>query len=301
MAGGDTRFRGIFGNLPTALTADGGAIDETRMREHVDWLVDEGVHGISCLLSAGGFAYLTGEERTAVVGCVVEAVSGRVPVLAGVSAPTTRGTIELAKQAGDVGADALMVEPLSYVPLTVDEMRGHFQTVADAIDVPIGVYNNPRATRVDISPEQHVAIVRETGAVAAKDSFVGLQNVPAIVRHVDPDYGYLWAEASLLVPALQLGARGCCTSMASVFPREIVAIHDAVVEDGDIAAAHEGVECLAGVMQAMRALGGIRSVLAAAELRGHPLGAPRPPLQPAPREGRERLREAMAAAGLGPA
>jgi 4-hydroxy-tetrahydrodipicolinate synthase len=293
-----SRFRGIFANLPTALTDDGRSIDVGRMRDNVAWLVEQGVHGVSCLLTTGGFTYLTTEERNAVARCVVEAVGGRVPVLAGVTDDTTAGTIALATAAGDVGVDAVLVQPRSYVPLKPDEILGHYQTVAQAVDVPIGVYSHPPSTGVQIPPALHAAIVERTGAVVAKDSAAGLENVYEILRRCGRSYGYLWPEYPLLVPALVLGAPGCCTNMAALFPREVLAIYEAVVENRDHAAGQRAVDRLEGIRRAMRTIGGIRAVKAVAALRGHSFGGHRRPLTSAPPESMASLREAISAAGI---
>ena len=297
MAAGGSRFRGMVANLPTALTSDGRHVDAARMRDNVEWLIDTGADGLSCLLSAGAFTYLTADERTEVAGSVVEAARGRVPVAVGVSGESTAATIVLGRAAAGVGVDALMVQPRSYMPLRPPEVLAHFEAVADAVDVPIGIYNNPLATGVDITPAQHVEIVRSTGAVVAKDAYVGLVNVQEVRRHLDQDYGYLWADSSQAVPALQLGAAGWCTSLASVFPREVRDVVDAVAV-GEIETAHRALDRLAEVRRRLHALGDVRGIKAAAQLRGHSFGGHRAPLAVPPPEDVAELRDAMIAAGI---
>jgi dihydrodipicolinate synthase/N-acetylneuraminate lyase len=85
-----TCFEGVFANLPTAFSADGDCFDAERMREHIDWLLDVGVDGVSCLLSAGEFAYQTDAERASVIEAVVSAVGGRRPILVGITSNCVR-------------------------------------------------------------------------------------------------------------------------------------------------------------------------------------------------------------------
>lgn len=295
-----TRFRGVFANLPTALSDDGEAFDAGRMAAHVDWLVDEGVHGISCLLSTGGFTYLTPLERRDVVTCVVDAVAGRVAVIAGVTGDSTSATIGFARDADAAGADALLVQPRSYVPLRPDEVLAHFESVANAVDTPIGVYNHPPSTGIDISPAEHVRIIDVTGSVVAKDATDDLANIPAVLQACSRPYGYLWGDVSQLLPALTLGAPGCCTGIASVFPREVVAVHDALAVDGDMPRARAAHAHLKPVIDEISALGSPRASKAAAELRGINLGGQRRPLSAVTPEATHRLRRAIDAAGIEP-
>ncbi len=293
-----TRFRGVFANLPTALTDDGEAFDPGRMRAHVDWVVGEGVHGVSCLLSTGGFTYLTPDERREAVTCVVEAVAGRVPVVAGVSGDTTRDTIGFARDAAAAGADVLLVQPRSYIPLRPDEILAHFVAVAESVDTPIGVYNHPPSTGVDITPAEHLRIIDATGSVAAKDATDDLANIPAVLQDCPVPYGYLWGDFTQLLAAMTLGAPGCCVGIASVFPREVADVHDALAERGDMDEARAAHQRLAPVIAEISAIGSPRAMKAAADLRGCPLGGQRRPLTSVTPDDTRRLQAAMAAAGL---
>ena len=296
LSGNRPEFVGVFANTPTPFTPEGD-LDLSRIRDHVRWSVEQGVHGISCLLSIGEFTYLTSDERAAVVGGVVDAVAGRVPVVAGVSGSTTEETIRLAMDAEAAGADALMVQPRSYIPLLPDELLRHFQLVAEAVETPIGIYNNPEATGVEITPSLYCSIIENTGAVVTKDAGDDLFNIPDIRDRCGDRFHYLWGNITLLPAALALGADGCCVALASVLPRAVVDLYDASREhklESDPSAYNR----LLPLFRALNSIGtNPRSIKALANLRGLSLGGHRDPVTVLPEAHQQLLREALAELG----
>src|SRR5690606_34898263 len=127
---------------------------------------------------------------------------------------------------------------------------------------------------------------------------VGVENVYEVLRRCGRSYGHLWPEYPLLVPALVLGAPGCCTNMAALFPREILDVYEAVVDRGDHAAGQQAVDRLDGIRRAVGEIGGIRAVKAVAALRGHSFGGHRHPVVAPSPDALAPLREAIAAAGI---
>lgn len=298
MSSSRPQYKGVFANMPTALTAGGKEFDSGRMRDHVQWVLDEGVHGMSCLLGSGGFTYLRPEERREVVACVVKAVDGRASVLAGVTGESTSETIRLAQDAADAGADVVMVQPRSFLPLTPSEILRHFETVAGSANAPIGIYNHPPTTGVSISPALYAEIVDATGAVVTKDGALELFNVPEILNACGDRLDYLSGNESLMLAAFALGAPGCCIAMASVLPRELAELYEAMVVSQDLEAGRDVYERLLPVLREFRRIGTPRAVKAAADIRGRALGPQRPPVLDVPADDVARLRTAMAEAGI---
>lgn len=284
--------------MPTALSEDGRVFEKGRMAEHVEWLIERGIHGIGCVLRTGGFAYLSREERSAVIQTVVEAANGRVPILAGTTGDTTAEAVMFAKDAEAAGADVAMVQAKSFVKLEPGEIVRHFENVATAIDLPIGIYNHPPTTGVDITPELYATIVDSTGAVVTKDGSLDLFNVPEVLRTCGDRLGYLSAHEPVILGAFALGAAGCSLSMASVFPEELVSIYEASVEQGDIKAALKVYNRILPVIQEFQALGTPRATKAAATIRGCSLGPHRPPIAGISDAARNGLKEAIAEAGI---
>lgn len=291
-----SRLSGVFANLPTALQDQSADFDDARMRDHVEWLSEEGVHGFGCLLSSGEFTYLSRTERKAVIDSVVAAVGGRVAVLAGVSAETTAATIDLARDAADAGVDAVLVQPRSYVPLATSEVIRHYTEVASSINVPIGIYNNPPTTGFNITPEIYDEVVDATGAIVTKDGSGDLFNVPQVVGRSDHTMAYLWGTEYLTLPALAAGAHGVCVAIASVFPRQILDIHQAVVEE-DLKAGQRAYEGMVPIFRAFKQIGTPRAVKASARIIGRSLGPHRAPLRDLADDQLDLLRKAIAETG----
>src|ERR687884_890218 len=147
-------FHGVLPALVTPFTDDGEAIDTGALAALVERLVGAGVGGLVPGGSTGEFTTLTNAERRQLVEVTVEAAGGRVPVVAGTGALSTRETVELSRHAERAGAAAVMVVPPFYDALSWRELLAHYTAVADAIDIPIMYYNLPSASGVRLSAAQ---------------------------------------------------------------------------------------------------------------------------------------------------
>lgn len=135
----------------------GGTIDETAFSNLIARLAAASVDSITVLGSTGSYAYLTGDERRRVVELAIDA-AGDVPVLVGVGATRTRDVLHLAEHAQDAGAAGLLVAPVSYQPLSDEEVYGLFEDVNAAASVPVVVYDNPGTTHFTFSDDLHARI-----------------------------------------------------------------------------------------------------------------------------------------------
>src|ERR687893_1710436 len=147
-------FHGVLPALITPFTDDGGAVDTDALAAIVDRLIGAGVTGLVPGGSTGEFTTLSHAERRELVETTVEAAAGRVAVVAGTGALSTRETVELSVHAEQAGADAVMVVPPFYDALSWRELLAHYTAVADSIEIPIMYYNLPSATGVTLSPQQ---------------------------------------------------------------------------------------------------------------------------------------------------
>src|SRR5919202_5803716 len=163
-------FHGVLPALVTPFTDDGEAIDAAALGAIVERLIGAGVGGFVPGGSTGEFTTLSNAERRALVEVTVEAAPGRVPVVAGTRALSTRETVELSVHAEAAGAAAVMIVPPFYDPLSWRELRAHYAAVAAAIDIPIMYYNLPSATGVTLAAEQlrqlPIACLKDTGGAA---------------------------------------------------------------------------------------------------------------------------------------
>lgn len=144
-------FRGLSAFPLTPADAD-GVVDTDAFAVMIDRLVKAGIDSIAVLGSTGTYAYLDRSERSRALRCAVETVAGRVPLIVGIGAMRTSWVNELARDAERLGADGLLLAPVSYAPLTQDEVFTHFDAVAAATGLPICVYNNPTTTHFSFSP-----------------------------------------------------------------------------------------------------------------------------------------------------
>src|ERR687895_1273037 len=147
-------FHGVLPALITPFSEDGDAIDTRSLATIVDRLIDAGVTGLVPGGSTGEFTALTHSERRELLEATVEAAGGRVPVVAGTGALTTRETVELSVHAQQAGAAAVMIVPPFYDALSWPELLAHYMAVADRISIPIMYYNLPAATGVRLDAEQ---------------------------------------------------------------------------------------------------------------------------------------------------
>ena len=171
-------FRGTYTVLVTPFTPDGSAVDLKALERLVEYQVSEGVRGLTPLGSTGEFLSISREERTAVTETVLRAAAGRVPVLMGTGAEDTREVVALSKEAEALGADGVMIIPPFYSVPTEDELFHHYATVADAIGIPIMVYNNPATSNVDMVPATLARISRIPNCRYVKESTLEATRVP---------------------------------------------------------------------------------------------------------------------------
>ncbi|SFJ28243.1 4-hydroxy-tetrahydrodipicolinate synthase [Albimonas pacifica] len=158
-----TLFTGLSA-FPLTPMDDEGRLDADLLGRTLDRIVTAGADSIGLLGSTGGYVYLTPEERKRTLRAAVECVDGRTPLIVGVGALRTDTAEDLARDAKAMGADGLLLAPVSYQPLTEEEVFRHFEAVAG--DLPLCIYNNPGTTRFSFSPDL-IARLAEIPNVAA--------------------------------------------------------------------------------------------------------------------------------------
>jgi 4-hydroxy-tetrahydrodipicolinate synthase len=175
------QFRGVFTVMITPLDAR-GAVDLEALAAFTDWQIREGIHGLIPLGSTGEFLSLSEQERDGVAETVVKTAAGRVPVLIGTGAEDTRESMRLSRKAEAIGADGVMIIPPFYSTPTDDELVHHYRTIAEAISIPIMVYNNPATANVDLKPELLARLAEIDGCDYVKESTLDVTRVRDIVR-----------------------------------------------------------------------------------------------------------------------
>ena len=265
--------------LVTPFTPDGSAVDLPALERLVAFQIAEGVEGLMPLGSTGEFLSVSREERTAIIETVVRAAAGRVPVLVGTGAEDTREAVALAREADGLGADGVLVIPPFYSVPTEDELYVHYKAIADAIGVPVMVYNNPATANVDLTPPILARLSTIAGCRYVKESTLEVTRVRDILQACD---GGMAVFAGVLgYESAWLGAVGWVAVCSNVAPRLSASMFRAAAA-GDRAAA---LPLYHRLMPLLPWVGGPRYVSgtkAALRLTGRDMGPPRPPRLPLP-------------------
>jgi len=232
------------GLMPAMVTPfdERGEVDLAATEAVVERLIEARVNGISPLGSTGEASHLTGEERKHFAEEVGRIVGGRVPLLIGVGASGTREAIELSRHAQSVGADAVLVVSPFYWKVGEQALFKHFATVAEAVEIPVLIYNLPMLTGIDLSPSLIARIAAECPNVTGlKDTVTEYFHTVSVLREVKgvrPDFSVLSGWEDLILPSLLAGADGSICAFANVAPELFVGLVQ-TAKDGDLQRAAE--------------------------------------------------------------
>jgi len=275
-----TDFEGVFAAMVTPMT-DAQEVDYETLSSFADYLVAEGVHGIIPLGSTGEYYALNAQEREAVVAATLDAVSGRVPVLVGTNAGSTRRVIDYSQQAQKQGAAGLLLAAPYYSLPTPGELLEHFRAIDSAVDIPIMLYNYPGRTGVDMTPDL-VGQLADLGNVQyIKESTGDMTRVGEIVRRFGDKITVFCGCDTLALESFLMGAAGWVGGVVNVLPAEHVELFELAVRKSDLPAAREIYYGLLPVLSLMEGGGKYTQfVKAGCGLTGHPVGPPRQPLAP---------------------
>ena len=176
------KLEGVVVALGTPLTSE-EKIDEKGMRKLTRYVLDGGVHGVFILGSMGGFNFLEDEEKIRVIEIVVDEVEGKVPVIAGASDTSTKRVIKNARIAQEMKADAVAILPPYYGSLKQEQIINFYSKIAEEVNIPIFIYNNPSSTRNPVEPETVFELGKLENIVGIKDSSQNFFNYQQLVRH----------------------------------------------------------------------------------------------------------------------
>lgn len=230
--GKNTLFTGAGIAIVTPMNAD-GSVNERKYRELIDWQIENGTDAIITCGTTGESSTLNHAEHIAVMHAAVEQTAGRVPVIAGTGSNDTAYCIELSKEAQALGADALLLVTPYYNKTSQRGLIAHYTTVAEAVDLPIILYNVPSRTGVDIKPETVAKLAEIPHIVAIKQANGDITATAQIASLCDIDI--YSGNDDQIVPILSLGGKGVISVLSNILPRET---HDIVAKwfEGDVAA-----------------------------------------------------------------
>jgi len=204
---------GIIAYTITPFSEDGEHLNIKALNSLIDALIDSGANAIAALGSAGEGVYLDDDEWKRVALSTVKHVNGRIPVIIGIAALTTKKAVDRAMYAFEIGAQAIMVSPFSYYRLTEDEIYDHYAAISAATSLSIMIYNNPATCGVDMSPEFMLSMVENIdNATMIKVSTGNLQRMRTLHRLSKGSVPFFNGCNYIALDALNAGAVGWCTA-----------------------------------------------------------------------------------------
>lgn len=216
-----------------------GRVDEIKLRELVEFHVKHGTDGLVPCGTTGESPTLTHDEHKRVVEVVIEAAAGRLPVIAGTGSNCTAEAIDLTRHAERAGAQAALVVNPYYNRPTQEGLYRHFRAVADAVSLPIFVYNIQSRTAVNVETETLARLRRDCpNIVGVKEASGSLDQMSQVVAACGPDFIVLSGDDNLTLPLMAVGGRGVISVIANVVPREVAEMTHAAL-DGDFKRARE--------------------------------------------------------------
>jgi 4-hydroxy-tetrahydrodipicolinate synthase len=289
-------FKGSIVALITPFGTD-GSLDEPALEALIDWHVAEGTHGLVPVGTTGESPTLTHAEHRRVVDLTVRQAGGRIPVIAGAGSNSTREALDLTRHARESGADAVLVVTPYYNKPTQEGLYRHYMTIADAVEIPLVIYNIPGRSVVDMSVETMARLARHPNIIGVKDATANLARPLAIRRACGAGFNQLSGEDATTVAFLASGGEGCISVTANVAPGLCARVHRAWAE-GAVQEAMEIQQRLYALHEAMFVESNPGPVKYALSLLGRCTETVRLPLAPIGDAARARVREAMDEVGL---
>jgi 4-hydroxy-tetrahydrodipicolinate synthase len=204
-----------------------GRVDEEKLRELIEFQIENGTDGIVPCGTTGESPTLSHEEHDRVIEITVDAVKRRVPVIAGTGSNSTAEALRLTEHAREVGADgALMVCPYYNRP-TQEGLYQHYKTVAEKVKIPIIVYNIPGRTGVNLLPETMARLAKVPGIVGTKEASGSLKQMHEVIQLCGPDFAVLSGDDFFTYPLLCLGGHGIISVVSNIVPGDMAALVDA--------------------------------------------------------------------------
>ncbi len=222
----------LRGSIPAIVTPmhEDGSLDLPAFRKLVDWHVEEGTDALVVVGTSGESATLNVEEHILMVRTAVEQAAGRMPIIAGAGGNSTAEAIELTKHAKEVGAQAsLQVVPYYNKP-TQEGMYRHFAKIAEAVDLPVVLYNVPGRTVADMSNETILRLAQVPGIVGVKEATGNIDRAAHLIKHAPEGFKIFSGDDPTAIALMLLGGHGNISVTANVAPRQMSELCRAALE-----------------------------------------------------------------------
>lgn len=293
-----TELAGVLVALVTPFTADGSEIDAGVLEAHVERLIREGAHGLVPGGSTGEFTTLTLQERKQLTELVVKAAAGRVPVVAGTGALSTRDAVELATHAAENGASALMVVPPFYDPIELETFKELLREIHAASRLPIMFYNIPAATGLRLGPAEIASLAEVEGVRYLKDTSGDAVGLTELLQcHGDKITAFNGWD-TLTFYGIAAGAKGSVWGATNFIPELSRELWQALAVDGDLVRGRELWAKIYPICRFLEQHNYAAAVKTGLELTGYPAGPLRKPFALLHGEARAEFTRLLRAAGV---
>lgn len=232
------RLKGTFVAMVTPFN-ENLEIDFNGLEKNIEWYIEKGVHGLIPLGSTGEMVSLTEKELYEISEFVVKVTNNRLPICIGVTSETTTKVIEYAKHANDIGADAVLILPPYYYNPIQEEIIYHYEAIADTVNIPIMIYNNPKASGVDIHLDTILRLAKKKNINYIKESTGDIIRLREIERLSGGNIITFCGSEELVFESFILGAQGWVSVISNVFPELSSAIYEEIVFNEDYKRAKE--------------------------------------------------------------
>lgn len=291
----NVEIKGVIVPLLTPMNAD-ETINEKELRNQVNHQIESGIHALFPLGTNGEAYILSHEEKEQVLKIVVDEAKGRVPVYGGTGCVSTKETIELSLKAKEIGIDVLSIITPSFAAASQDELYEHYKEVAEAVDLPIVLYNIPARTGNALAPATVEKLSKIPNIVGVKDSSGNFDNMLQYIEKTRyrKDFAVLSGNDSLILWCLLAGGRGGIAGCANVFPSTMASIYDTFVA-GDLEKAREIQDSIRSFRDCFKFGNPNTIVKTAVSLLGYPVGKCRKPFCQVPEAGIEAIKKVLEA------
>lgn len=289
-------LKGIIPPILTPMNED-ESINIAELRRQVDRMIENGVHALFPFGTNGEGYILTAKEKQLVLETVIEQCNGRVPIYAGTGCISTKETIEQSKMAMDAGADVLSIITPSFAAASQDELYTHYKTVAEAVDMPIVLYNIPARTGNALAPATVGSLAKIYNIIGSKDSSGNFSNILGYIdaghKKTNGNFYTLSGNDQLIIWALLAGGTGGIAGCANVYPHTMASIYDLFMEGKieEAKAANESIQSFRGCFK----YGNPNTIVkTATRLLGYDVGPCRTPFNQVPDEGIAAIKKVLA-------
>jgi 4-hydroxy-tetrahydrodipicolinate synthase len=221
----------IFGSIVALVTPlfEDGSVDYDSLRKLIDWHIAEGTNCIGVVGTTGESPTVSVEEHREIIRVAVEQAAGRVPIMAGAGANSTREAIELSEYAKKVGADCTLQVVPYYNKPTQEGIYQHFKKIVEAVDIPVMLYNVPGRTVADMTPETTLRLAQIPGIFGIKEATGNLERAAWLIKQAPAGFKIYSGDDPTAVLLMLLGGHGNVSVTANVAPRGMAQLCEAAI------------------------------------------------------------------------